>query len=165
MLPRREQAVLETSFWTAANRARIEANLLDLFELIVPRAVEAEITQPDSSDPRREYPYATVFRHLRDKMVGPPEGAPAPIALFGPGEADAIALARHLDVLLLVNEQRAGAHARSVGVKTTSVPQVVVLLASLGTISKRAAGRKLELLEPITAATIIAEARLLIERV
>jgi predicted nucleic acid-binding protein len=152
-------AVLETSFWTAAHRADVAANCLDLFEMVVPRAVETEIRQSDPRDPRIEYPYTTLFRHLRSRMIDPPVPEPAPIPVFGVGEAAAIALAADLQVPLLVNEHRAAGYARRLGIRTIAVPDVVVVLRSRGTISDRAARRKLELIVPITAGHLIEEAR------
>ena len=83
----RGRAVLETSFWTAAYRAEIAANCLDLFEIVVPRAVEAEIRSIDPADPRREYPSTTLFRHLRGQLLDPPPEVPTPLARFGPGRS------------------------------------------------------------------------------
>ena len=65
----RPLAVLDTSFWTLAYRAEVAANCLDLFQIVVPRAVESEIRAIQADAPRREYPYATLFRHLRDKPI------------------------------------------------------------------------------------------------
>jgi hypothetical protein len=91
--PRLLPAVLETSFWTAAYRAEVAANTLDYFALVVPGAVEGEIRRGVASHAAREFPYATLFRHLRDMMTDPPDQRPAPLTLFGPGEAEAITLA------------------------------------------------------------------------
>lgn len=142
----RVPAVLDTSFWVAAYRAEIAANSLDLFEIVVPRAVEAEIMAVQAAAPRREYPYATLFRHLRDRMRSAPAQLTDPLPLFGPGEAEAIALARELGVLLLINEHRAADYARNLGTLVVTVPAVIVALRAEDVISDRAARRKLALI-------------------
>jgi hypothetical protein len=50
--PGRVLAVLDTSFWVAAYRAEVAANCLDLFEIVVPHAVEAEIRSVQVVAPR-----------------------------------------------------------------------------------------------------------------
>ncbi len=152
------RAVLETSFWTVAYRAEVTANCLDLYEIIVPRAVEAEIRALQASEPRREYPHATLFRRLQAQISDPPEMEPEPLPGFGRGEAAAIPLAAHLAVVLLINERGGARHARNLGIQVVTVPAVIVDLRAQDVISDRAARRKLELIEPYTAAEIIRDA-------
>ncbi len=160
----RRPAVLGTSFWTVAYRAEVMANCLDLYDLIVPRAVEAEIRGRQPGSARREYPYAMLFRHLRPQMSDPPEGDYPPIARFGRGEAEAIALARSLRVPLLINERPAATYASRAGVRIVTVPAVIVLLRRRDVISDRAARRKLDLIEPNTTPSTIASARRALEQ-
>ena len=155
----RARAVLDTSFWVAAYRAEVAANCLDLFEIVVPRAVEEENRRPQATAPSREYPYATLFRHLRNLMFDPPESSPKPIILFGAGEAEAIVLSGHLNAVLLVNERRGARYAENLNLRVVTVPTVIVTLRVRQVISSRTAYRKLDLIEPITAAEIVAEAR------
>jgi len=155
---RRTLAVLDTSFWVAAYRAEVAANCLDLFRIIVPQAVESEIRAVQASAPRREYPYATLFRHLRAKMMDPPVGGPEALPVYGAGEAEAIALARHLRAVILVDERRAAEYALNLGVDVVTVPALIVSLRALEVISDRAARKKLALIAPITAPGIIDEA-------
>ena len=157
-------AVLDTSFWTNAYRAEVVANCFDLFQIVVPRAVESEILAPQAGAPAREYPYATLFRHLRGHMLDPPTNAPAPLGMFGAGEAAAITLAQALDASLLINERRAAAYAESLGIAIVTVPAVIVALRLGGIISDRAARRKLELIEDNTAQELMAEARRVLDR-
>ena len=156
--PRRLSAVLETSFWVVAYRAEVAANILDFFAPIVPISVEREILARGAEQPRREYPYATLFRHLRPLMVGPPPDAPAPLPIFGAGEASAIPLARQIGCVLLVNERRAAAYARNLGILVVTVPSFVVALRVEQIISDRAARRKLALVVSCTSSEFIAEA-------
>jgi hypothetical protein len=148
-------AVLDTSFWTVAYQAEVVANCLDLFQIVVPRAVEAEIRSIPIGLPHREYPYATLFRHLRGQLLDPPSDAPGPLNRFGAGEAEAITLAQSLDALLLINELPASTYARTLGVVVVAVPDVVVALRIRGVIGDRAARRKIELIEPNTASEMI----------
>lgn len=161
--PDRVRAVLETSFWVVAYRAEVAANCLDFFEIVVPRAVEAEISSTQSDVARREYPYATLFRHLRPQMTNPPAGTPAPLPKLGPGEAEAIPLAQHLSAVLLVNERRAARYAVNLGVPVVTVPLFIVALHDRGIIGQRAAQRKLALIERVTAKPIIDDARQLLD--
>jgi predicted nucleic acid-binding protein len=155
--PNRILAVLDTSFWVLAYRAEIVANCLDLFDIVVPKAVAQEITAGDRRTATREYPYATLFRHLQHELRMP-EVEADPLGIFGPGEAAAIALAAQLGAVLLINEQPGIHYARNLGLDVASVPAVIVLLRSQGVISDRAAHRKLELIAANTARTIIADA-------
>ncbi len=123
-------AVLDTSFWVAAYRAEVAANCLDLFQIMVPAAVEAEIHAVQIDAPRREYPYTTLFRHVRDRMLNPPEGAILRLDRFGAGEAEAIVLAQQHDALLLVNERPAAQYAAGLGIDIVTVPEVIVALRS-----------------------------------
>jgi predicted nucleic acid-binding protein len=157
-------SVLDTSFWTNAYRAEVVANCFDLFQIVVPRAVEIEIRAPQAGAPAREYPYATLFRHLRDKMLDPPANAPLPLSRFGAGEAAAITLAQALDASLLINEHRAAAYAESLGIAVVTVPAVVVTLRLRDVISDRAARRKIDLIENNTAHELVAEARRVLDR-
>lgn len=150
-------AVLDTSFWVLAYRAEIAANCLDLFEIVVPKAVEEEIVAGQPGVTAREYPYSTLFRHLEHEMRSPTVDV-TPLSAFGPGEAAAIALAAELNAVLLINERPGLQYARNLGLDVASVPSVIVLLRSQGVISDRAARRKLALIAPNTAAAIIDEA-------
>jgi hypothetical protein len=154
-MTRRVQAVLDTSFWVMAYRAEIAANCLDLFDMVVPGAVELEIQANDPLVPRGEFPYATLFRHLRDKMTDPPFPEPAPLGDLGPGEAAAISLAQHLGAALLINERRALKLARNLGLAAVAVPETIVGLHHRGVISGPAARRKLTLIEHNTAPEVL----------
>ena len=160
-LPR---AVLDTSAWVAAYRAEVAANLLDLFRLVVPEAVVAEIMATDPVFRWREYPYATLFPHLRGQMsVAPARASPPPLSRFGPGETAALALAQEQGILVLINEWRAAEHAANLGLQVVTTPTLIVGLHLGGVISRRGAHRKLDLLTPITATAYIDEARRLLD--
>jgi len=150
-------AVLDTSFWVLAYRAEIAANCLDLFDIVVPRAVAQEIAAGQAGISAREFPYATLFRHLQ-KNLREPDVVVAPLGIFGPGEAEAIALAARLGAVLLINERPGIHYARNLGLDVATVPGVIVLLRSQGVISDRAARKKLQLIAANTARAIIDDA-------
>ncbi len=155
----RRRAALDTSFWVAAYRAEVAANCLDLFEIIVSGAVEAEIRAFQAENPQREYPHATLFRQLRGLMRDPPPVASDPLGVLAAGEAEAIALAVDLGIALLINEGRGARFAANRGLAVFTVPSIVVLLRAQKVISDRAARRKLDLIAPITPSLMIADAR------
>lgn len=155
----RLRAVLETSFWVAAHRAEVAANSFDFFAMVVPAAVQEEILATQVGHPFREYPYATLFRQLRHRMIDPPADSPPAISRFGPGEAAAIALAGSLPAILLINEHPDAQYARNLGIPVVTVPSFIVTLRGLDLISDRAARRKLELIGPVTSPRYITEAR------
>jgi predicted nucleic acid-binding protein len=150
-------AVLDTSFWVVAYRAEIAANCLDLFDIIVPKAVAREIMAGNVGPATREYPYATLFRHLQHELRTS-DVEVDPLGIFGPGEAEAIALAAQVGALLLINEKPGIQYARNLGLEVATVPAVIVLLRSQGVIGDRAARRKLGLIAANTAQPIIDEA-------
>jgi predicted nucleic acid-binding protein len=91
-------------------------------------------------------------------MQDPPTPGPDPLTILGPGEADAIALAAHLRVALLINEHRGAQHAVGLGVRVVTVSDVIVALRALDIVSDRAARRKLQIIAPNTARAVIDEA-------
>lgn len=153
----RVPAVLETSFWVLAYRAEIAAICFDVFDITVLAAVEAEITSVPTSGSTREYPYAALFRVLRNRFHKADTDVP-PLPGFGRGEAEAIAAAAKSDALLLINESRAARYARNMGVDVASVPSAIVLLRSQNLLSDRAARTKLKLIASNTAAAILKDA-------
>jgi predicted nucleic acid-binding protein len=155
--PDRPLAVLDTSFWVLAYRAEIAANCLDLFDIVVPRAVAQEILAPQASSPTREYPYATLFRHLQHELRTS-DVEVTPLDVFGPGEAEAIALALRLGAVLLINEQPGVHYARNMGLDVATVPAVIVLLRARRVISDSAGRRELALIAANTALPIIEDA-------
>jgi predicted nucleic acid-binding protein len=94
------------------------------------------------------------LRHLRDKLRQP-EIHVTPLQAFGPGEAEAIALASALGAVLMINERPGAQCARNIGLDVATVPSVIVLLRSRGVISDPAARQKLELIASNTARSVI----------
>jgi predicted nucleic acid-binding protein len=93
----------------------------------------------------------------------PASESPAPLPLFGRGEAAAITLAQARGSLLLVNERPAAEHAANLGLAVGTIPTIVVRLHLAGVISRRAAHRKLDLLTSVTTPSYIEESRRLVD--
>lgn len=130
----------------------------------MPQAVVDEILARDPAFPSREYPYATLFRHLAPRVtLVTDDQAPQPLRVFGPGEAAALALAQPRRLLVLINEWRAAEHAANLGLPVVTIPTVIVRLHLGGVISRRAAYRKLDLISAITSEAFLEDARRLIE--
>lgn len=155
----RPRAVLDTSAWVAAHRATVAANLFDLFNLYVPQTVADEIMAGNPAFPTWEFPYATLFRILRPRVTIVPADAVTPLSSLDAGEAAALALAQAQQALVLVNEWRAIERATGLGLQPVTVPTVIVRLHLAELISRRAAHRKLDLIERITAESYIRDAR------
>jgi len=155
--PARVLAVLDTSFWVLAYRAEIAANCLDLFDIVVPIAVADELLSREARSPTREYPYATLFRHLQHELRSS-DIEVEPIPRFGQGEAEAIALAARLGAVLLINERPSAHYAQNLGLDVATVPSVIVLLRAQGIISDNAARQKLKLIAAHTAPQIVEQA-------
>lgn len=83
---------------------------------------------------------------------------PPPLPILGAGEAEAIALARRLGAVLLINERRGAQYAANLGIAVITVPAVILALRDQDLISDRAARRKLALIQPITARALIDQA-------
>ena len=90
--------------------------------------MDQEITQPDRRSPARLYPDTALFQELRGLMRNPPDTEPAPLSLFGRGEAAAISLAQSLVATILVNDRRPATYARTLGLSVLTIPDMIVLL-------------------------------------
>jgi predicted nucleic acid-binding protein len=123
----RPVAVLDTSFWSVGFKVGLLGYAMRAFEIVVPRAVEAEIRAVDARYPRRLYPDTALFDQVRDRFQDPPDPEPDPLDRFGAGEAAAIAVARHLGSVVLINDRRPAELARNLGLAVVSCPGLIVL--------------------------------------
>jgi predicted nucleic acid-binding protein len=96
--------------------------------VVVPRAVERELTEVDRLFPGRLYPDTALFQELRVLMRDPPAEEPPPLSVFGGGEAAAIPLAQALQAAILMNDRRPAIFARNLGLTVLTVPDIVVVL-------------------------------------
>ena len=115
------------------------AYALRLYRIMVPKQVAEEIMFRDPQAPQRLYPQQALFEQLRGNMLEPPDPEPPPLGQFGPGEAAAIALARALGAVLLLNDFRPGQFARGLGLSVVSVPEMIVIIRAEQLISDEAA--------------------------
>jgi predicted nucleic acid-binding protein len=122
--------VLDTSFWTVGFKVGLLGYAMRAFDIVVPRAVEAELRASDSRYPQRLYPDTALFDQVRDQLQDPPDPEPAPLDRFGAGEAAAIALSRSLGATLLVNDHRPAEVARNLGLAVVSCPGMIVVARS-----------------------------------
>src|SRR5438876_8535821 len=144
---------METSFWVAGYRAEILGYCIDLLDIVVPRAVADELTQPSSQG--GEAPYTTLFRQLQNRIQAPPTPEPDPIPQFGKGAGAALALANELKAGLLTNERAVKTFGANYGLEVWTVPAVIVALCDQGILPPPAARTRLELMQHFTHADII----------
>ena len=77
-------------------RAEVVANCLDLFQIVVPRAVEAEILAPQTGCPIARVSVRHAFSDTCVARCSIPRQRAPPLDRFGVGEAEAITLAQRL---------------------------------------------------------------------
>ncbi len=122
--------MLDTSFWTVGFKVGLLGYAMRAFDIVVPRAVEAELRATDARYPQRLYPDTALFDHVRDRLQDPPDPEPAPLDRFGAGEAAAIVLSRSLGATLLINDHRPAELARNLGLAVVSCPGMIVVARS-----------------------------------
>jgi len=151
-------ASLDTSFWTYASQVGVVPYLFSFFRVHYCEAVKSEIVTTDPTKTSLVYPQAMLFIvFAEDGRLYQKEPA-KPLSVFGIGEAHAIAVAKENDWLLLINDSRPLLYARSLGIKTVSVPGFCVLLYSKKLITLDAVNGYLKRLSTTTSATLLAEA-------
>ncbi|NUQ37715.1 MAG: hypothetical protein HUU23_07920 [Caldilineales bacterium] len=157
-------ASLDTSFWNSAARIGVVPYLFSFFRVHYPPAVEQEIITTSPDETPLIYPQAMLFDVLKQDgrlLASNPEN---PVGLYGRGEAHAIALAHENAWVLLINDARPLAFARSLGIKCVTVPDFCVFLYSQGKITYPAAKGYLRRLQPNTNPKLIQEAISIIEK-
>ncbi len=158
-------ASLDTSFWNIASQIGVVPYLFDYFRVHYCRSVAQEIVTTDANETPLIYPQAMLFKVLLEDGRLHEAEPQEPLALFGSGEAHAIALAREQGWWLLINDSRPLAFAQAMGIHCVSVPDFCVLLFSQGRITKAAANGTLKRLKATTASSLISQASILIERI
>lgn len=162
---RKPSAVLDTSFWTAAVHVGVDAYLPLYFArpILVPSAVRSEVEREGSQSRRLREDQQRFRLWLEDRRleVADPE---RPYGLFGRGEAACLGLAQERNLILLVNERRAYAEARRLGLRAVTVPEMVVRLARDERIGLSKAHSMLDVLESTTSEAILDLARQELER-
>ena len=160
---RKPQAVLDTSFWATSFQVQLTGYLLRTHELVVPPAVEREILAPNAQQPRLLYPDQALFQQVRGLMTPAPTGVPPAVTTFGAGEREAISVAMHLGVRLLINDHRLAVYARNLQLTAWSVPDFVVRLRAHGLVTDAHARAMLDLCLRTTNAEVVANADRLLD--
>lgn len=125
----KQNATLDTSFWSNAHRAGLVPAVLEPYALHFSAAVGAELVESFPSG--REF-----WRLARAGTLIEVPGATSVVREFGPGEREAINLAlEHRDWVLLMDDRRPLERATALGLKVLCTPVLVVALASEGSIS------------------------------
>ena len=160
---KKREAVLDASFWSVGYLARIDEYLPLYFRLLVPVAVEAEIMAQDVRDVELLYPYSQLYQLVKEAGHMQALNPSRKLGLYGKGEDPAISLARERGALLLINDARPYHFARSLGIKSLTVPGFIVFLTSQNRIRVSAALAKLNAIAPHTSQELMEEARELVQ--
>lgn len=138
----KQNATLDSSFWIHASAAELLEQVLEDFEVTVPRAEVDEL--PDT------YPSGARLQELirnRRILVQDPESTA--VDRFGPGERSAMNLAmEHGDWTLLMDDMRPFRAAEELGLSPVSTPAYAVSLYSRGVLDRP---RALEVLARLAA--------------
>jgi len=161
----KQNAVLDTSFWTIGYRAEILAYLFDFFVIWVPSAVEKEITATNPDFPKMEYPDAKLYCIFKENQLLNIANPTSSLKLFGTGEATAISLAMEKGYILLINDRRPCQYAKSLGLKVITVPSFITLLYSQKKIHYGGAKSKLSKISRNTSRSLILEGKKIIEKI
>jgi hypothetical protein len=159
-----QPAAFDTSFWTVGHRADVLQYALSTFGFRAPPAVRKEILAPDLRFPRRRYGYAELYRLLEGRGLLPVVAPTAVGDRYGHGEAEAIALAQEHGWWLLINDYRPRQYARSLGIRTITVPALIFRLYVQEVISVTSAERKLDLIEAVTSQAVLSPVRHALDR-
>ena len=154
-----QRAAFDTSFWTVGHRADVLQYTFSSFGLRAPPAVREEILTPDPRFPRRKYGYAELYRLLEGRGLLPVVEPTTVGDRYGRGEAEAIALAQEHGWWLLINDYRPRQYARSLGIRTVTVPALIFRLYVQEAISVASAERKLDLIESVTNQAVLSPVR------
>lgn len=161
---KKQNASLETSFWTIGTRIGVIPYLFEFFEVYYCHPVEEEIVNTDPSATPLIYPQAMLFNVFKEDGRLYHAEPKKPLGLFGKGEAGTIALAYEQGWDLLINDYWPLVHAQGLGIRCISVPHFVVMLYEAKRISKKATLGYLNRLTPVTSPALLAEARAVVEK-
>lgn len=152
-------ASLDTSFWNVATQIGITPYLFTFFRVYYCNAVEREIVATDPGQTTLIFPQAMLFMVFKEDGRLHHAEPKAPETLFGLGEAHAIALARENSWFLLINDYRPLQFARSLGIRSVSVPGLSVLLYAEGKITLSAVQGYLRRLAATSSPNLIKQAQ------
>ena len=161
----KRNAVLDTSFWSIGYRAEIVAYLFDFLDIWVPSVVETEITAINPDFPRMEYPDAKLYQIFKSNQLFRIADPASSLAFFGRGEAAAISLSMEKNYILLLNDKRPCQYARSIGLKTVTVPSFIAFLYSQEKTHYGGAKSKLSKIIGYISQNLIVEGEEIIEKI
>ncbi|HID54051.1 MAG TPA: hypothetical protein EYP41_18690 [Anaerolineae bacterium] len=148
-------ASLDTSFWNIAAQVGVVPYLFAFFRVHYCHAVESEIVTTHPDETPLVYPQAMLFQIMLEDGRLHHDEPNHPLTQFGVGEANAIALAREQDWVLLINDYRPLQLAQSLGIHCISVPDFCVFLYAEQKITYRAVNGQLQRLTPTTSSKLI----------
>jgi len=160
---KKQNAVIDTSFWVLGHRVDVLPYLFRFFTLFVPEAVRIEILTPDPRYPQRVYGYQELFSLLEGKAMLTIRNPDQSVPPFHAGEAAALALAQQERWWLLINEQRALNFARRQNIKAVTVPELIVYLYETRILSQHSAQQKLDGIAANTGRQVMQAARQALE--
>lgn len=158
-------ASLDTSFWNIAAQIGVVPYLFSFFRLYYCQAVEDEIVTTDPEETSLIYPQAMLFKVMQEDGRLHRAEPESPLTKFGVGEANAIALARECEWVLLINDYRPLQMAQSLGLCCVSVPDFCVLLYSRRKITYGAVKGYLRRVVSTTSPDLIQVAEQVIEEI
>ncbi|MCL4868833.1 MAG: hypothetical protein KJ063_07695 [Anaerolineae bacterium] len=150
---------LDTSFWVLGTQIGIIPYLFLFFRVHYCQQVEQEIVTTNPNESPLIFPQAILFMVLQqDGRLHKSEPTQS-IAMFGPGESHAIALALENKWALLINDVRPLVYAQSLGIPCVTVPDFCLLLYTQGKITYPAIQGYLQRLVNTTSPRLIDQAK------
>jgi len=141
---KRVGASLETSFWKHVWMLHLAPYLFDCFEVFYCSEVHREIHSPYPGFPTVVHPRIKLFDVLAGVNLRQQDPAGYDTALYGPGEAQALALAAERGYVLLIDDYRPLRYAQKQGVFIISSPDLVVKLCVDGILTCRMGRDRIE---------------------
>jgi predicted nucleic acid-binding protein len=129
---------LDTSFWNIASQIGVIPYVFTFFRVHYCQSVESEIVTTDPDETPLIYPQAMLFKVMQEDGRLHRAEPERPLSQFGAGEANAIALAREREWILLINDYRPLQLAKSLNIQCVSVPDFCVFLYAEQKITYRA---------------------------
>ena len=152
-------ASLDTSFWNMASQIGVTPYLFSFFHIHYCQAVRNEIITTDPNETTLIYPQAMAFLVAEEDGRLQRQEPQHSLGRFGAGEAHAMAMALETNWVLLINDSRPLAFARSLGIACVSVPGFCAMLYTQGRITYSATEGYLKRLSTTTSYILISEAK------
>ena len=142
---KRVGASLDTSFWKHVWMLHLAPYLFDYFEIFYCTEVYREIHSPYPAFPTVVHPRIKLFDVLAEaNLLRRQDPTSYDATLYGPGEAQALALAAERGYVLLIDDYRSLRYAQKQGVPIISSPDFVVKLCVDGVLTCRMGRDRIE---------------------